>query len=350
MLAFCLMMGTTGSAQWQGQNSGTTADFRGLSAVSAKVAWASGTRGTFVKTSDGGASWQVGQVPGGEALDFRDVDAFDENTAYLLSIGNGESSRIYKTTDGGKNWSLQFKNSDREAFFDAMAFWDEQNGVAFSDPVKGKFVVIKTEDGGRSWSPIPAANLPAAIPGEGGFAASGSCIAVQGKKNVWFASGGGATARVYRSTDRGKTWAVADTPILAGVASAGIFSVAFKDAKNGIIVGGDYNKPNDPDKSVAVTRDGGKSWQLAANASGFRSAVAYLKREGAVSLVAVGTSGSDLSIDDGKSWQPLDRENYNAVSVTREGRDAWAAGPRGRIARMTGVMTTRPPTAARKGF
>ncbi len=323
----------TANAQWQQQQSGTTSDFRGLSAVSDKVAWASGTKGTFTRTTDGGKTWEAGKVPDADNLDFRDVDAFDANTAYLLSIGNGESSRIYKTTDGGKTWTLQFKNTDKQAFFDAMAFWDVNHGIAMSDPVNGKFVLITTDDGGKNWKPIAPEKIPAALPGEGGFAASGTCIAVQGKSNVWFASGGGSKARVYHSTDRGQTWTVADTPIVAGSAAAGIFSIAFQDEKRGIIVGGDYQKPNGGDRTVALTTDGGKTWTLAANANGYRSGVTYAKGKGGMIIVAVGTSGSDMMMTNGATRVSLDKENYNSVSATKDGSAIWAAGPKGRIAR-----------------
>jgi photosystem II stability/assembly factor-like uncharacterized protein len=331
-IAFVLSAVMIANAQWQQQPSGTQAGFRGLCAVSAKVAWASGTNGTFVKTIDGGNRWEVGKVSGAEALDFRDVDAFDANTAYLLSIGNGESSRIYKTVDGGKNWSLQFKNTEKQAFFDAMAFWDASHGIAMSDPVNGKFLLITTDDGGKTWKPVSEESLPPAVDGEGGFAASGTCITVQGKSNVWFATGGKA-ARVFRSTDLGRSWAVADTPIVSGVAAAGIFSIAFKDARNGIIVGGTYDKPNEAEKSVAITTDGGRSWKLVANAKGFRSCVSYANNGKKALIVAVGTSGSEYSTNNGAEWLGLDKENYNSVSFVRNTNIGWAAGPGGRIAK-----------------
>src|SRR5438552_2173846 len=134
-------------AQWQRQAVGSTADFRGLSAVGPNVAWVSGTSGTYGRTTDGGRTWTVGTVPGADKLDFRDVEAFGPDTAYLLSTGLGDEARIYKTTDGGKTWALQFKNSDRDAFFDAIAFWDDKTGIALGDPVKGQFQLIHTEDG-----------------------------------------------------------------------------------------------------------------------------------------------------------------------------------------------------------
>src|SRR5437588_8823819 len=137
--------------QWQLQALKSDADFRGLSVVSQKVAWVSGTKGTFGRTTDGGKTWTAGTVPDADKLDFRDVEAFGEDTAYLLSAGPGEDSRIYKTTNGGQTWKLQFKNAEPKAFFNAIAFWDEQHGIALSDPVDGRFHLIVTGDGGATW-------------------------------------------------------------------------------------------------------------------------------------------------------------------------------------------------------
>jgi photosystem II stability/assembly factor-like uncharacterized protein len=325
----------TALPQWKAQPSGTPSDFRGLSAVSAAVAWASGTKGTFARTTDGGDTWQAGTVAGAEALDFRDVEAFDAKAAYLLSIGKGDSSRIYKTTDGGKSWRLQFTNTDPDAFYDAMAFWDQDHGIALSDPVGGRFLIITTGNGGATWDRVPAANIPAAVMGESAFAASGSCITVEGENNVWFATGG-AAARVFRSTDRGRTWTVARTPIISGTESAGAFSVAFKDALHGVIVGGDYKKPDDAKDNAAATTDGGRTWRLVAGThpGGYRSSVAYVRGARVPALVAVGTSGSDYSVDGGVNWTSLDKENYNSVSFAGAIRAGWAAGPAGRIAKL----------------
>src|SRR5438552_5470270 len=247
-------------AQWQQQTIRSDADFRGLCAVSTKVAWVSGTKGTYGRTSDAGKTWSVGTVLDAGKLDFRDVEAFGETTAYLLSAGPGEDSRIYKTADGGKTWVLQFKNSDPEAFFDAIAFWDNKNGVALSDPVKGQFQLIVTDDGGTNWKRLSATNLPPALPNEGAFAASGTCLVTHGKNDVWFGTGGAKTARVFHSNDRGRNWTVGNTPIIAGAASAGIFSIAFRDRHHGMIVGGDFRKPNDSGATAAITSDGGTTW------------------------------------------------------------------------------------------
>jgi photosystem II stability/assembly factor-like uncharacterized protein len=327
-LVLFLFSNSIAHAQWQRQTIASNADFRGLCAVSPKVAWASGTKGTFGRTTDGGTTWSVGTVPGAAKLDFRDVEAFGESTAYLLSAGPGEDSRIYKTTDGGKTWALQFKNADPEAFFDAIAFWDEKNGIALSDPVKGQFRLIFTIDGGANWKPLPGKDLPPALPNEAAFAASGTCLVTQGNSDVWFATGGGKTARVFHSANRGQSWTVSDTPLIAGAESAGIFSIAFRDKNQGMIVGGDYRKPNDTGATAAITNDGGKTWTLLDKQLPFRCGVGWA----ADRWVAVGTSGSHSSQDNGTTWTLLDRENYNAVAFTSTG-EGWAVGPKGRIAK-----------------
>jgi len=325
-------------SQWITQKSNATARFRGICAVSSSVAWASGAGGTFARTTDGGASWTSAIVPDAESLDFRDVHAIDAETAYLLAIGEGEKSRIYKTTDGGKKWTLQFTNRNPKAFFDAIAFWDAQNGIAFSDPVNGRFIVIKTTDGGVTWKEIPSERMPPALAGEGAFAASGTCLITEGKSNAWFATGGAAKARVFRSTDRGETWSVADTPIIAGRPAAGIFSIAFKDAKTGVVVGGDYQDEKEAVDNAAITTDGGRTWRLApSRPAGYRSCVVYVPQTSAPTLIAVGPSGSDYSIDDGASWTSIDSTGFHAVSFTSDA--GWAVGENGLIARFTGKVS-----------
>ncbi|HEX8070219.1 MAG TPA: hypothetical protein VF546_09735 [Pyrinomonadaceae bacterium] len=328
LLLFCHAVG----AQWLRQASGTTVRLRGVSAVSASVAWASGDKGTFARTTDGGRTWVAGTVPGAGELDFRDVDAFDADTAYLLAIGAGERSRIYKTTDGGRSWVMQFKNSKAAAFFDCMAYWDRDHGIAISDPVEGRFLVLTTSDGGKSWVESPAAGMPAALPGEGAFAASGTCVAVQGQTRAWFGTGGPAGARVFRSADRGRTWQVARTALTSGK-SAGIFSLTFWDVRHGVAVGGDYTKEREIGSNVAWTSDGGRTWReaVAARPNGYRSCVAYVPGTRAPTLVAVGPSGSDYSSSGGRSWQVLAADGGHSASFTAAGGTGWAVGEGGLI-------------------
>jgi photosystem II stability/assembly factor-like uncharacterized protein len=319
---------STTFAQWQAQPLRTQANFRGLCVVSSNVVWVSGTEGTYARTTDGGKTWTVATVPGAEKLDFRDVEAFGETTAFLLSAGPGDASRIYKTVDGGKSWVMQFKGGDPATFLDALAFWDEKNGIALGDPVKGLFHLLVTSDGGANWKPLAAKKLPLALPGEGGFAASGTCLITQGEKDVWFVTGGARKARVFHSSDRGQHWEVSETPIAAGTESAGIFSIAFRDKNQGLIVGGDYRKPDATDATAAITSDGGKNWRLVDRQLPFRSAVAWARDR----WIAVGTSGSHVSRDNGLTWKLLDRENYNSVAFSATG-EGWAVGPKGRIAK-----------------
>ncbi len=330
LAAGTLALGVAAAAgQWHGQAIDTRADFRGLCVVSPDVAWVSGTRGTFGRTADGGRNWSVGTVPGADQLDFRDVEAFGAATAYLLSAGPGDASRIYKTTDGGRSWALQFRGADPATFLDALAFWDEQNAIALGDPVQGAFQLLLTADGGAHWKPLTTTNLPPALPGEGAFAASGTCLVTHGEKDVWFVTGGARSARVFHSADRGRTWEVRETPLRAGVESAGIFSIAWRDREHGMIVGGDYRKPNDLGAHAAITADGGKTWTLTKRGLPYCSAVAWAKDR----WIAVGSTGSHALLDDGAGWKQLDREGYNSVGFT-PGGDGWAVGPKGRIARL----------------
>jgi photosystem II stability/assembly factor-like uncharacterized protein len=314
---------------WISHPSGTKASLRGVSAVSARVVWASGSGGTVLFTTDGGATWSATTVPGADALDFRDVQGIDERTAYILSSGPGDQSRVYKTTDGGQHWTLQFANPDAAGFFDDLAFWDAGNGILLGDPVGGEFVILTTRDGGAHWLKRRA---PPALPQEGAFAASGTSLITFGKQECWFASGGPGAARVFHSKDRGRTWDVATTPVRNNAATAGIFSLAFRDARHGVAVGGDFTKPGDSARNAAVTSDGGRTWKepRGAHPAGYRSAVIFLRR--AHQWISVGPSGSDFSSDNGENWKTFDTGAYNAVSFAPDG-SGWAVGPDGRLAR-----------------
>jgi photosystem II stability/assembly factor-like uncharacterized protein len=328
-LLLLLLLSVAAFPQWIKQNVNTTASFRGLSVVNEKIVWASGTGGTVIRTVDGGKTWDVMTVPGAEKLDFRDIEAFDANTAYILSIGNGESSRIYKTVDGGKNWNLQFKNENEKAFFDAITCWDGSRCVAMSDPVDGSYYLVETNDG-KQWSVLESAKkYLTAKDGEAAFAASGTCLIRVGDKLVFLVTGGN-DARVFRSEDRAWTWSTAATPVTKGTSGSGIFSIAMFDAKNGVIVGGNYEKPNESKDNLAFTSDGGKTWTLGMGLSGYRSAVAYIDRK---RIIAVGTNGTDLSRDGGKTWKKIGDENLNAVQAKGQ-YAAWAVGPKGVVVRM----------------
>jgi photosystem II stability/assembly factor-like uncharacterized protein len=315
---------------WTAQTSGVGVRLRGMSVVNERVAWASGANGTILVTTDGGQAWTKRTVPGGEALDFRDVDAVSDRVAYALSIGSGETSRIYKTEDAGATWRLQFTNRDPKGFLDAMAFWDAKRGVAFGDSIDGALFILTTTDGGGSWNRIDPKALPAAVPEEGAYAASGTNVAMFGTRHVWI---GTSRSRVLRSSNAGRTWDVATAPVATG-ASAGIFSIAFRDERHGIVVGGDYRKEAEAGDNAAITSDGGRTWTALKGLSGFRSAVQYVPGTKVPSLVAVGPAGTDYSADDGKTWQLVEGPGFDTLGFARSSSVAWAAGAGGRIGRL----------------
>jgi len=329
---------TSALAQWTYVQSGTTAELRGLSAVDDRIVWASGAHGTFARSVDGGRTWIADTVPGAGSLDLRAVHALNDGAAFLASAGEAEKglARIFATGDGGRHWNLSYATTQKGVFLDAIAFWDVKHGIALSDPVDSAFFVLTTADGGRSWTRIAPARLPKVLPGEAAFAASGSALVVLGTSQVWIGTGGGARARVMRSTDRGRTWSVSDTPVHAGGGggASGIFSLAFFDENRGVAVGGDYTQPRLQAQSVALTRDGGRNWFAAkAPPAAYLSGVAFAGS--ARVLVGVGLAGTFVSRDSGQSWMHTDTVAMNSVRVARGA--AFAVGPRGRIARADGI-------------
>ena len=314
--------------------SGSTAGLRGLCVVDGRVIWVSGSAGTCLLWSDGGASFVRRPVAGAEEFDFRDVHAIDERTAWLMSAGTGAASRIWLTDDGGESWRLQYSNPHPEGFLDGMAFWDAKRGLVMGDPVGGRFFVALTDDGGESWEEIENAAMPAALPGEASFAASGTGIVTAGRDHAWFCTGAGGRARVFRSSDGGRNWKVSDTPIPAGVSSAGAFSLAFRDTRHGVLVGGDYTLPDERAGNCAITTDGGASWTaiVRGGPSGYRSAVT--SRPGSMEFVAVGRGGGDLSVDGGGTWAPVGALGEGWYCAAFAGRDTlFVSGPDGRIGR-----------------
>ena len=333
IISICLLLTILAVPQWTVQTSGVTQRLRGVSAVSERVAWASGAGSTVLRTIDGGQNWQKLNVTT-ETLDFRDIDAIDAQTAYVMSIGNGPDSRIYKTTDAGKTWNLQFKNDDPKAFLDAMSFWDANHGIAFGDSVDLQFYILTTSDGGRTWSRVATTNLPPAQGNEGAFAASGTNIAVFGKTHAWIGTGAAAKSRVLRTSDGGRTWQVADTPLASGP-SSGIFSIAFRDAKHGVIAGGDYKKEQEAVDNLAVTSDGGVTWTLVKGLSGFRSVVTYVPGTKTPTMIALGPSGGDYSLDDGRTWKPIDGPGFDTFSFAPGKQLGWGAGATGKIGKLS---------------
>lgn len=331
-----LLVAARADAQWSYGSSGTTAELRGLSAPSSLVAWASGTRGTVVRTLDGGRTWSSDSSADFGTLDLRSIHAFGAARAVAASAGDAEKglARILATIDG-RTWRQVYSTSMKGAFLDALAFWNAGSGIALSDPVDGAFLVLRSDDGGRIWTRVPAAGLPPVLAGEAAFAASGSSIALVGDSLVWIGTGGGSRARVMRSSDRGRTWTVVDAPVHAEGSAAGIFSIAFFDERHGVAAGGDYTKPRLAANSVALTADGGRTWRAAkAPPAAYLSGVAFA---GSVDrLVAVGLAGTFVSRDGGDSWMQTDTVPMNSVRCA--GQRCFAAGARGRVAVLDSLL------------
>ena len=328
----------THDPRWTGQVSGVTASFRGFSAVSDRVAWAGGSRGTVLRTIDGGARWEQVSVPGAESLDFRDVHGVSASVAYAMSAGPAEQgqARIYGTVDGGRSWTLQWSDTTKGVFLDGMAFWDATHGVAFSDPVDGKFVILRTEDG-TTWQRVDPSNIPPVLPGEAAFAASGTSVAVQGTGNAWIATGGAREARVFRTTDGGRSWQVAGAGIPGGQ-SSGFFGIAFADARRGIAMAGDYSIARSSGDVTMATSDGGVTWKRASPwpSQGITSGVVTVRGASKPFFAAVGAYGTAFSSDFGATWTHGDTLTLYAIDFASRNA-GWAVGPRGRIVAFKGT-------------
>ncbi len=317
------------------QVSGTRELLQAISPVDDRVVWVSGHGGTFLRTTDGGLNWSARVGPGADTLQFRDVDAFDARTAYLLSSGPGALSRIYRTDDGGDTWSLQFLNEHPDGFLDCMAFWDSRRGIAYGDAIEGVLFVLRTEDGGESWTRVPQDGLPPAQEGEGGFAASGSCVTTGSGGRAWIGTGNGGRARVLRTEDEGRTWRSIPVPVASGPA-AGLTTIDMLDDSRGIALGGILGQDTVRVDNVTITLDGGRTWTLGGrpNMAGPVYGSSWVPGADTPTAFAVGPGGADYSLDGGLTWRAAARATYWAVAFASPSA-GWAVGPGGRITRFT---------------
>ncbi|MEJ5961086.1 WD40/YVTN/BNR-like repeat-containing protein [Pedobacter immunditicola] len=310
--------------------SGTNTSIRGLSVVSDQVAWVSGSNGFIGKTTNGGLHWEWVQPQGYENLDFRDIEAFDEQNA--VAVNAGSPAYILLTTDGGKTWKTTYKNMDAAIFLDGMDFWDRRNGIIFGDPIHNQLQILSTNDGGQSWKAISNQLDIKMQEGEASFAASGTTIKTLDKGKVWIATGG-AVANIYHSNNYGQTWVKYPCPIWQGENSTGPFSIDFFDAQHGIVVGGNYLQDKARMNNALVTNDGGATWlKPHTSVFGYRSGVLYLHKK---LCVAVGTSGVDISKDGGLNWVNIAELGFHAVKKAKKGKLILLAGPKGTVYSLT---------------
>ena len=316
--------------RWVDVGTGTGEQYRGLDAVNRRVAWVAGEEGGVLRTTDGGRTWKDVAPKRFGDFAFRDVEARGRAHASVLAIGPGEASRIYTTRNGGRTWTKAFVNHAPKAFYNCMDFWaGGRHGLAVSDPVRGKFRILRTSDGGMSWKVVSRRGMPRAVDGEFNFAASGTCLVTVGKKRAYMASGG-AASRVFRTGDRGRTWKVTEAPIPASEAG-GVFSLAFRSVRAGVLVGGDFTAPDAAPVS-GLTRSAGRQWKTTGRTHGYRSGVAYLPGHPDV-VIAVGPTGTDVSSSGGRHWLKVDRTPFDGVDCARDG-SCWASGPDGGVGRL----------------
>jgi photosystem II stability/assembly factor-like uncharacterized protein len=308
------------------QSSGNPASIRGMAVVSDQVAWVSGSNGSIGKTLDAGKTWQWMTPAGYEKFDFRDIEAFDSNKAIIVNAGS--PAFILLTVDGGKSWTETYKNTDSAIFLDGMDFWDTNRGIIFGDPIDNKMQLLRTKDGGMSWTNISANLKQNMSPGEAGFAASGTSIHSIGNGKVWIATGG-AASNLYYSSNYGGNWVPYKCPILQGESSTGVFSVAFLDKKNGVVVGGNYLKDKENSNNILLTSNSGRTWKKPIKpVDGFRSGVIYLTKK---VLIATGTSGTDISTDGGLRWNNISKLSFNVIQKSKSGKLILLAGNKGQI-------------------
>ncbi|HYV97836.1 MAG TPA: hypothetical protein VE967_10300, partial [Gemmatimonadaceae bacterium] len=313
------------------QKSGTTENLIAVSAVNGNIAWVGGLHGTYGHTTDGGATWKFSKlgVPDADKLEFRDVYAVNAKTAYLLSVGPGHQGRIYKTDDAGEHWLPKYTNIDTAIVWRAIGFWTPDRGVAISDAISGEFLTMLTEDGGWHWRRIPPLTLPGAMADERSPSSSGTILMAGRSGRAWF---GTTKGRVLRSTNYGASWKLSWVPVTR-TDTSGVVSLSFRDKVHGMAFAGIATKTTDT--LVAVTGDGGETWEARAVAPPLNTIFAgsYVRDAGPSTVVIVGPQGASYSRNNGFKWERLDNDAYNSVAFATSA--GWLVGPNGRITRLS---------------
>ena len=313
---------------------------RAIEVLNDSSVWFAGSNGCFGYTKDNGLTWQIDSFAiAGWKPDFRSMAYINPGTILLLNAGS--PARLLKSTDSGQNWSIVYSDDRKEIFFDSMQFWDNQHGIAVGDPINGCFIILLTLDGGDHWSAIDCSVLPDAMPGEAMFAASNTCVDVIGN-NIYIGTGG-SHARVLYSTDHGKSWEIAATPIQKGGSLTGIFSIDFYDQQNGVVAGGNYEKPNMSLQTKAISDDGGRTWkEISGNVeTGFASCIQFQPNAVTKNLLMVTRDGIYFSNRPGKQWKELKDvyglpagTGFNTIKFAPGGQVAWCGGADGTIGRI----------------
>jgi photosystem II stability/assembly factor-like uncharacterized protein len=299
---------------------GNPTSIRGLSVVNDKIAWISGSEGYIALTTNGGKSWAWQQVKGYEKSDFRDIEAFSDKEAVIMS--SGTPALIMKTINGGANWTVNYSNTDTAYFLDAMDFDSQNHGFIMGDPINGKFLLMETKDGGDTWTTYDGPN---ALKNQAAFAASGTCLVANG---LFAIVTGGISADIIIRNRKNNRWQNNPVPIKHGQNSQGAFSVAV-GKKQLIVVGGDYQKDKKQDSTACYSTDKGFTWRLSNTfPSGYQSCVAYVDQD---TFISTGTPGTNFTTNGGKNWTKIDDSSYNVCQKAKHGNLVLLAGDKGKI-------------------
>ena len=300
---------------------------RAIHALDENIVWTSGSQGQVYLSVDGGHNWNSRPVPGCEDTEFRSLHAWDAEHALVFDVS--PQGRAFMTTDAGLSWELVYRSPVEGAFFNSVKFADNMQGIAISDPIDEQVFVLRTEDGGRNWKRLE--NTPLSVDGEINFAASNTCIEYLPSGGIYIVTGG-SKSRILTSLDHGSSWTFMDTPALTG-ASAGLFSVNFTNPENGVAVGGDYNEPDRDGCRAIFTEDGGLHWYASETMpAAYRSCVVSLNKE---LHFAIGKTGYDYSVDQGRNWTFIDSSGYYTASAVKGKNILFLAGSEGRVAKVT---------------
>ena len=303
--------------------SGTKISIRGLSVVNNSIVWISGSEGTVGKSIDGGITWKWTKVKGFEQIDFRDIEAFDEKTAVIMGVA--EPAYILRTDDGGDTWNTVYENKAKGMFLDAIEFWNDKEGMVIGDPIDNHFFMSRTFDGGKTWKDVAAQNCPIADSGEACFASSGTNIRKLDKKEFVFISGG-VKSSIFIGDKK------IALPILQGKNSAGANSIAVKNNKTMIVMGGDFTTRDSTTQNCCITTDAGKTFSVPITPPhGYRSCVEYLEK---TNWISCGLNGVDISKDEGKNWNWISKTSFNVCRKAKNGTAVFFAGGGGRIGKL----------------
>lgn len=304
---------------------GTKTSLRGLSVVNDRVIWVSGSNGMVGKSLDSGKTFVWNAIKGFERTDFRDIEAFDDSTAIVMGIAS--PAYLLRTNDGGANWEVVYENNASGIFLDAMEFLDERNGIVLGDPLEGHFFRALTLDGGRHWKSISPQNNPVADAGEACFASSGTNIRKLNQRETIFISGGFSSHLFIRDKK-------ILLPIVQGKQSTGANSIALKNNKMLIVVGGDFTTKDSITNNCFYTKNAGKNWFAPKEPPhGYRSCVEWLSEK---KWVSTGLNGVDISKDDGNTWEWISKEGFHVCRKAKKGKAVFFAGAGGSIGKLRG--------------